>query len=151
MPVRRLYDGGRIPAYARIGDAGADLHSRVEVEIRPGARATIPTGIALAIPTGFAGFVHPRSGLAARCGLSVLNAPGTIDSGYRGEIMVILANLDPAGPVLIRPGDRIAQLVIQRVEYAAFDVVSSLPDSERGQSGHGSTGGHALLDADGEH
>lgn len=108
----------------------------------PGERAVVGTGVAVALPEGYAGFVHPRSGLAARCGVSVLNAPGTIDSGYRGEIKVILVNHDPRATVELSRGDRIAQLVIQRVEQAAFRVVTELPASERGSGGHGSTGGH---------
>lgn len=146
VPVRLLRDGAREPTYARAGDAGADLCSTAELTIPPGGRAVVPTGVALAIPDGHAGFVHPRSGLAAHCGLTVLNAPGTIDAGYRGEIMVILANLDRAETVRIRRGDRIAQLVIQRVERACFARVETLPESERGLGGHGSTGGHAALD-----
>ena len=131
-----------LPAYARLGDAGADLHSVADVVLAPGERALVATGIAIALPLGYAGFVHPRSGLAARCGLSVVNAPGTIDAGYRGEIVVCLVNLDPSTPIRISRGDRIAQLVVQRVEHARFVEVEQLPSSERGAAGYGSTGGH---------
>lgn len=119
--------------------------STVDVALAPGERATVPTGIALALPFGYAGFVHPRSGLADRCGLTIVNAPGTIDAGYRGQVHVTLVNLDPRVPIRIRRGDRIAQLVVQRVEQAGFEVVTELPDSQRGDGGHGSTGGHAAL------
>lgn len=135
------------PAYARAGDAGADLVTAEDLTLAPGERALVGTGIALALPPGFAGFVHPRSGLAARSGLSVVNAPGTVDSGYRGEIKVCLINHDPARTLVLRRGDRIAQLVVQRVEHARFVEVEELPRSARGTGGHGSTGGHAGLDA----
>jgi dUTP pyrophosphatase len=105
----------------------------------------LPTGLALALPDGYAAFVHPRSGLAARCGMSLVNAPGTIDSGYRGEVKVIVINHDPVAPLRLTRGDRIAQLVLQKVERASFRVVDELPSSERGSGGHGSTGGHAQL------
>src|SRR6478752_2831062 len=131
-----------VPAYARLGDAGADLHSVANVVLAPGERALVATGIAIALPLGYAGFVHPRSGLAARCGLSIVNAPGTIDAGYRGEIVVCLVNLDPSTPIRISRGDRIAQLVVQRVEHARFVEVEALPAAERGTAGYGSTGGH---------
>ena len=131
-----------VPAYARPGDAGADLHAVDDVVVDPGERALVGTGVAIALPPGYAGFVHPRSGLAARCGLSIVNAPGTIDAGYRGEIRVCLVNLDPRTPVRISRGDRIAQLVVQRVEHARFVEVEQLPAAERGTSGYGSTGGH---------
>jgi dUTP pyrophosphatase len=129
------------PVYAHPGDAGADLVTGVDVTLGPGERVVVPTGVALALPEGYAAFVHPRSGLAARCGLSVANAPGTVDAGYRGEIMVILVNLDPHEPVVLSRGDRIAQLVLQRVERARFVEVDRLPGSDRGEGGHGSTGG----------
>lgn len=129
------------PSYAHSGDAGADLRSRVELQLAPGERRSVPTGVAIALPAGFAGFVHPRSGLAARCGVSVLNAPGTIDAGYRGEIHVILVNTDLRSTAMIRRGDRIAQLVVQRVEQAVFVEAAELPSSVRGVRGHGSTGG----------
>ncbi|MEO7754107.1 MAG: dUTP diphosphatase [Terracoccus sp.] len=131
------------PAYAHAGDAGADLVARHDVVIEPGRRALVATGIAIALPTGHAGFVHPRSGLAARHGISVLNAPGTIDEGYRGEILVNLVNLDHAESFTVRRGDRIAQLVVQRVARAVFSVVDSLDGTSRGETGHGSTGGFA--------
>jgi dUTP pyrophosphatase len=131
-----------VPTYARPGDAGADLHAVCDVVVEPGERVLVGTGLAIALPPGYAGFVHPRSGLAARCGLSIVNAPGTIDAGYRGEILVCLVNLDPRTPVRISRGDRIAQLVVQRVEHARFVEVEQLPAAERGTSGYGSTGGH---------
>ncbi|MEU6698354.1 dUTP diphosphatase [Pseudonocardia sp. NPDC046786] len=133
------------PAYARPGDAGADLVTTEDLVLAPGERALVGTGIAIALPAGFAGFVHPRSGLAARCGLSIVNAPGTVDAGYRGEIKVCLVNLDPVEPVTLRRGDRIAQLVVQRIETARFVEVPALPESARGVAGHGSTGGTTAL------
>ncbi|MFZ5870388.1 MAG: dUTP diphosphatase [Actinomycetota bacterium] len=129
------------PAYAHPGDAGADLVSRVDVVLQPGERVTVPTGTAIALPDGYAGFVHPRSGLAARHGVTVLNGPGTVDAGYRGEIRVTLVNTDPQQAVTVRRGDRIAQLVVQRVERVRFVPVEHLPGSARGSGGHGSTGG----------
>lgn len=132
-----------VPSYAHPGDAGADLVAAVDVTLAPGERAVVPTGVAIALPEGYAGFVHPRSGLAARAGLALVNAPGTIDAGYRGEIKVILVNLDPAAPIELRRGDRIAQLVVQRVERAEFTVVPMLPESVRAEGGFGSTGGYA--------
>jgi len=129
------------PAYAHPGDAGADLVTAVDVTLAPGERAMVPTGVALALPEGFVGLVHPRSGLAARHGLSILNTPGTIDAGYRGEIKVLLVNLDPVEPVELKRGDRVAQLVVQRFERAAFAEVDVLPGSVRGSGGYGSTGG----------
>lgn len=134
-----------LPAHARPDDAGVDLACTADVELGPGERAVVGTGIALALPAGYAGFVHPRSGLAARTGLSVVNAPGTIDAGYRGEIRVCLINHDPRTPVLLRRGDRIAQLVVQRVEHVRFVEVAELPGSQRGTAGYGSTGGHHTL------
>jgi dUTP pyrophosphatase len=145
VPVRRLDPDLPLPAYAHPGDAGADLVAAEDVELAPGARALVRTGVAIALPEGFVGLVHPRSGLAARLGVTVLNAPGTVDAGYRGEIMVNLVNHDRAGTAKISRGDRIAQLVVQRVERAAFQPVDELPDSRRGAGGHGSTGGHAGL------
>lgn len=129
-----------LPVYAQPGDAGADLRARTAVTLGPGERALVPTGVAVALPEGYAGFVHPRSGLAARHGITVVNAPGTVDSGYRGEIMVTLLNTDAAEPFEVRRGDRIAQLVVQRVEHAVFDVVEALPASVRGGAGFGSSG-----------
>lgn len=134
-----------VPAPARPGDAGVDLYAASDVVLPPGERALVGTGVAIALPPGYAGFVHPRSGLAARSGLSIVNAPGTVDAGYRGEIRVCLVNLDPRTDVVLRRGDRIAQLIVQRVEQLRFVEVDELPASERGTGGHGSTGGHAVL------
>jgi len=144
--IRRLDPGLDLPTYARPQDAGADLVSAVDADIPPGERVLVPTGVAIALPDGFAAFVHPRSGLALRHGVSVVNAPGTIDAGYRGEISVLLINLDPAEPVRIRRGDRIAQLVVQRVEHVSFVETEELPVSERGAKGYGSSGGHTSLE-----
>ena len=141
--VTRLDPDVPLPAYARPGDAGADLVAATDVDLGPGERAVVRTGIAIALPDGYAAFVHPRSGLAARHGVTLVNAPGTIDAGYRGEIQVILLNTDPSRPVSFRRGDRIAQLVVQRVEHATFREVAALPGSARGEGGFGSTGGHA--------
>ncbi|MGC5652767.1 UNVERIFIED_CONTAM: dUTP diphosphatase [Kocuria sp. CPCC 205315] len=129
-----------LPVYAKPGDAGADLRSREDLVLGPGERALVATGVAIALPEGFAGFVHPRSGLAARHGITVVNAPGTVDSGYRGEIKVTLLNTDGAESFTVRRGDRIAQLVVQRVERAVFEVVDVLPGSTRGGTGFGSSG-----------
>jgi len=139
--VQRLDPELPLPAYAHPGDAGADLLTTVGVTLAPGERALVPTGIAIALPEGYAAFVHPRSGLAARHGLSIVNAPGTVDAGYRGEIKVMLINHDPREPIELRRGDRIAQLVVQRVERVRFSEVGELPDSVRGAGGYGSTGG----------
>jgi dUTP pyrophosphatase len=139
--VTLLDDGIEPPSYAHPGDAGADLVTTQDVELGPLQRAIVPTGIAIALPEGFAAFVHPRSGLAAKHGVTVVNAPGTIDAGYRGEIKVILANTDPQATVRLRRGDRVAQLVVQRVEHARFLVASTLPGSHRGAGGLGSSGG----------
>lgn len=141
--IRRLDPDLPVPSYAHPGDAGADLMAAVDVELAPGERAVVPTGIALALPDGYVALVHPRSGLAARCGVTIVNAPGTIDAGYRGEVKVVLANLDPNQPVSLRRGDRIAQLVFQPVERARFVEVERLPGSDRGDGGYGSTGGIA--------
>jgi len=145
VAVRQLDPELPLPSYAHPGDAGADLVCARDVELAPGARELVPTGIAIALPAGYVGLVHPRSGLASRLGVTVLNAPGTVDAGYRGEIMVNLINHDPEHPAKISRGDRIAQLVVQRVERADFHRVDELPDSVRGAGGHGSTGGHAGL------
>ncbi|MGI4893991.1 MAG: dUTP diphosphatase [Janthinobacterium lividum] len=134
-----------LPTYAHPGDAGADLSTRVDVTIGPGERANVPTGVSIALPEGYAAFVVPRSGLAARRGLTTLNAPGTVDAGYRGEIRVTLHNTDLRDAVELRAGDRIAQLVVQRVERVEFQLVTALPDSVRGVEGHGSTGGTRAL------
>jgi dUTP pyrophosphatase len=144
--VTRLDPGIPLPAYAQPGDAGADLRSAIDVTLAPGERAMVPTGIAIALPDGHAAFVHPRSGLAIKHGLSMVNTPGTIDAGYRGEISVLLINHDRSEPIDIKRGDRIAQLVVQKVEHAAFVEAAELPDSSRGSSGFGSTGGHSSID-----
>ncbi|MDQ1287324.1 MAG: dUTP pyrophosphatase [Actinomycetota bacterium] len=130
------------PSYACPGDAGADLRTAIDVTLGPGERVTVPTGLAVALPMGYAAFVHPRSGLAARHGLTVVNAPGTVDAGYRGEIRVTLLNTDAGNPVVLRRGDRIAQLIVQRVEHVTFVEVAELPPSVRGTGGFGSSGGH---------
>ena len=143
IQVRRLDAALPLPAYAQPGDAGADLYTAVDIELAPGERALVPTGLSIALPDGYVALVHPRSGLAARHGLSIVNAPGTVDAGYRGEIKVLLINLDPNDPVRLSRGDRIAQLVVQRVERASFVEVDALPDSVRGVGGYGSTGGFA--------
>ena len=130
-----------VPSYAHPGDAGADLFAREDVTLAPGERRLVPTGLAIALPPGYVALVHPRSGLANRSGLSIVNSPGTIDAGYRGEIQVCLVNLDPSTPIELSRGDRIAQLVIQRFESAEFVEVTELPDSARGAGGYGSTGG----------
>jgi len=144
-----LGTGAALPAYAHPGDAGADLTTSVDVVIGPGERATVPTGVSIALPEGCAAFVVPRSGLAAKRGLTVLNSPGTVDAGYRGEVRVTLHNTDLSTPVELRAGDRVAQLVVQRVERVVFQPVADLPGSVRGTGGHGSTGGAGALDADG--
>jgi len=141
--ITRLDPDVPLPGYAQPDDAGADLVSAEDIDLAPGERAVVRTGIAIALPAGYAAFVHPRSGLAAKHGVTLVNAPGTIDAGYRGEVKVILLNTDPVRPVSFRRGDRIAQLVVQRVERATFREVAALPDSARGEDGFGSTGGHA--------
>jgi dUTP pyrophosphatase len=141
VEIRMLDDGIDPPAYAHPGDAGADLRTRVDLVIAPGERVLAPTGVSLALPDGYVGLVHPRSGLATRHGLSIVNAPGTVDAGYRGEIAVTLVNLDSTHAITLVRGDRIAQLVIQRVEHASFVPVDELPGSVRGVAGFGSTGG----------
>lgn len=143
ISVQQLDPELPLPAYAHPGDAGADLVAGVDVTLAPGERALIPTGIAIALPEGYVALVHPRSGLAARHGLSIVNTPGTVDAGYRGEIKVLLINHDPAEPIALRRGDRMAQLVVQRVERARFVAVDALPESVRGEGGYGSTGGFA--------
>lgn len=147
--IQRLDPDLPLPAYAHPGDAGADLTTAVDIELAPGQRALVPTGIAVALPDGYAAFVHPRSGLAVRAGVGVVNAPGTVDAGYRGEIKVLLINHDTTEPVRLRRGDRIAQLVIQRVEKARFREVKLLPGSARGEGGYGSTGGFGSTGSDG--
>jgi dUTP pyrophosphatase len=141
--VRRLDPDMPLPERAHHGDAGFDLRATADVELGPGERAVVGTGIAIALPDGFAAFVHPRSGLAADHGVTLVNAPGTVDAGYRGEIRVTLINTDRSTPVRLARGDRIAQLVIQRVEHPVFHEVAVLPGSARGAAGFGSTGGHS--------
>ena len=140
LPVRRLDPGLPLPAYAHPGDAGADLCAAEDVELPPGGRATVGTGVAVAVPDGHAAFVHPRSGLASRHGITVVNAPGTVDAGYRGEVRVVLLNTDQREPFTVRRGDRIAQLVVQPVTRVRFLEVAELPASPRGEGGFGSTG-----------
>ena len=135
-----LYPNIQAPEYQQVGDAGADLRSRIDGEIPPLTRALVPTGLAIEIPEGYVGLVHPRSGLAIKAGIGMVNAPGTIDSGYRGEIQVILFNFDTEKTFTFTSGERIAQLVIQKVERAVFREVSSLSESQRGVSGFGSSG-----------
>lgn len=139
--IRRLDPELPLPQYAHAGDAGADLVAAVDVELAPGERAVVPTGMAIALPDGYAAFIHPRSGLGARLGVTIVNAPGTVDAGYRGEIKVTLLNTDPRAAVTLRRGDRIAQMVVQRVERAVFHEVADLPGAARGTDGFGSTGG----------
>ena len=147
--VKRLDPGLPLPVRAHPGDAGVDLCAATEVTLGPGERAVVPTGVAIALPDGYAAFVHPRSGLAARHGITIVNAPGTVDAGYRGEIRVTLLNTDRTQPVRLGRGDRIAQLVIQRVAVPVFHEVASLPGSARGDGGFGSTGGHPAAAGDG--
>jgi dUTP diphosphatase len=147
--IKRIDPGLPLPAAGHPGDAGADLFAAEDVDLAPGQRAIVGTGVAIALPAGYAAFVHPRSGLAARHGVTIVNAPGTIDAGYRGEVKVTLLNTDASRPVSFRRGDRIAQLVVQRVEQALFHEVESLPGSARGEGGFGSTGGHAASDGPG--
>jgi dUTP pyrophosphatase len=150
LAVVRLDRDLPLPVRAHDGDAGVDLCSSIDLVLEPGRRALVPTGIAVAIPHGMVGLVHPRSGLATRVGLSIVNSPGTVDAGYRGEIKVTLINLDPDEPITVRRGDRIAQLLVQRVELLELVEVTSfdeagLADTSRGAGGHGSSGGHASL------
>lgn len=139
--ITLLDDGIPVPSYAHPGDAGADLVTRVDVTLAPFERSTVPTGISIALPDGYAAFVHPRSGLAARHGLTIVNAPGTVDAGYRGEIAVTLYNSDPTETLTLSRGDRIAQLVVQQVARARFVEAERLPGSARGAGGFGSSGG----------
>lgn len=138
--VHRLDPDLPLPAYEHPGDAGMDLRSRIDVVLEPGQRSLVPTGIALALPDGYAAFVLPRSGLAVRHGIALVNSPGTIDAGYRGEIQVCLVNLDPSAPVSLSRGDRVAQLVVQPVARCVLHEVASLPGTHRGEGGFGSTG-----------
>ena len=141
LPIKRLDPHLPLPRYAKPGDAGCDLLAAEDVTLQPGGgRALVPTGIALAIPEGYAGFVQPRSGLAVKNGVTCLNTPGLIDSGYRGELKVLLINTDPDSPFEVVRGERIAQLVIQKVEVAEFEEIDDLPSTERGEGGFGSTG-----------
>nr|WP_268815211.1 dUTP diphosphatase [Sinomonas albida] len=141
IEVVMLDDGLPAPSYAHPGDAGADLCSRIDFSLAPGERLLVPTGVSIALPFGFVALIHPRSGLATRHGLTVVNAPGTVDAGYRGEIAVTLLNTDARETLSLRRGDRIAQMVIQRVEHARFVSVDSLSETARGTGGFGSTGG----------
>ena len=129
-----------VPAYAHPGDAGADLRAAESLTLAPGARATVPTGVSIAMPDGYVGFVVPRSGLAARHGLTIVNSPGTVDAGYRGELRVTLLNTDSTESFTITEGDRIAQLIVMPVSRARFVPVETLPGTHRGESGFGSTG-----------
>lgn len=141
VAVRRLDPDVPLPAYARPGDAGCDLVTTVDAVVPPGERVLLPTGIAVALPEGYAGFVHPRSGLALHHGVGLVNAPGTIDAGYRGEVKVVLVNHDLRETLHLKRLDRVAQLVVQRVEHVVWHEVDELSETERGAGGHGSTGG----------
>ncbi|TWS25010.1 dUTP diphosphatase [Tsukamurella sputi] len=147
IPLLRLDEGLPLPKRAHPGDAGVDLYSTIDVRIEPGERTLVATGVALALPHGTVGLIHPRSGLAAKHGLTVVNTPGTIDAGYRGEIKVCLLNTDRTNAVDIKRGDRIAQLLVQRVELPDFKEVSFLDETVRGAGGYGSSGGHASLES----
>jgi dUTP pyrophosphatase len=138
--ITRLDPELPLPQYAKPGDAGADIVSRIDITLAPGERALVPTGIAIALPDGYVALVHPRSGLAIKHGVTMVNSPGTVDAAYRGELQIILINHDPHQAVTFKRGDRIAQLVIQKVEHAEFIEVSHLPGSGRGSGGFGSTG-----------
>ena len=138
--IEVLISSGQIPEYSHPGDAGADLHAAEAVVLGPGQRATVGTGVSIALPAGYAGFVVPRSGLAARHGITIVNSPGTVDAGYRGEIRVTLLNTDASEEYTVAVGDRIAQLIVQPVTFARFVPVTTLPGSERGEAGFGSTG-----------
>jgi dUTP pyrophosphatase len=138
--ITRLDESIPLPTYAKGGDAGADIVSRIDITLKPGERALVPTGISIALPDGYAAFVHPRSGLAIKHGVTMVNAPGTVDAGFRGELQCIMINHDPIESITFKKGDRIAQLVIQKVERAEFVEVKELPGSGRGTGGFGSTG-----------
>jgi dUTP pyrophosphatase len=144
--IRRLDPDLPMPGRAHPGDAGCDLYAAADTDLGPGQRAVVGTGVSIALPAGYAAFIHPRSGLAADHGVTIVNAPGTVDAGYRGEIKVIVLNTDGERPVRLRRGDRIAQLVIQRVEIPLFVEVETLPGSQRGDGGHGSTGGYVTAE-----
>lgn len=139
--ITRLDSSVPLPSYAKPGDAGADLTSRIDLTLQPGERALVPTGISIALPNGYVALVHPRSGLAIKHGVTMVNSPGTVDAGFRGELQIILINHDPKAAISFKKGDRIAQLVIQRVEDAEYIEVKTLPGSDRGSGGFGSTGG----------
>jgi dUTP pyrophosphatase len=139
--ITRLDKSVPLPSYAKPGDAGADLTARIDVTLQPGERTLVPTGISIALPNGYVALVHPRSGLAIKHGVTMVNSPGTVDAGFRGELQIILINHDPKEAISFKKGDRIAQLVIQQVERANFVEVESLPGSDRGSGGFGSTGG----------
>jgi dUTP pyrophosphatase len=141
VELKQLDQGIEAPSYAHFGDAGADLRTTIDFRLEPGERKLVPTGVAVALPLGTVGLIHPRSGLAAKHGITVVNAPGTIDAGYRGEIAVCLLNTDREQAMDFNRGDRIAQLVIQRIEIAEFQLVDVLDESVRGAGGFGSTGG----------
>ena len=138
--ITRLDESIPMPKYAKGGDAGADIVSRIDITLKPGERALVPTGISIALPDGYAAFVHPRSGLAIKHGVTMVNAPGTVDAGFRGELQCIMINHDAHESITVNKGDRIAQLVIQKVERAEFVEVRDLPGSGRGTDGFGSTG-----------
>ncbi|MFF0487948.1 dUTP diphosphatase [Nocardia sp. NPDC003482] len=147
IPLLRLDPGIPVPTRAHPGDAGVDLCTTEDVILEPGERVLVGTGVAVALPIGTVGLIHPRSGLAAKTGLSIVNTPGTVDAGYRGEIKVCLINHDPRSPITLRRGDRIAQLLVQRVELVEFTEVDRLDETARGAGGYGSSGGHASLAA----
>lgn len=150
VPVRRLDPDVPLPAYAHPGDAGCDLVTTEDADVAPGERVVLRTGIALALPEGYAAFVHPRSGLAARHGVGIVNSPGTVDAGYRGELQVVVINHDPREVLRLRRLDRVAQLVVQRVEHVVWrETAGELPGSVRGTGGHGSTGGFATAAGEG--
>jgi len=150
VQVRRLDPEVPLPAYAHPGDAGCDLVTTRDADVAPGERVVLPTGLALALPDGYAAFVHPRSGLAARHGVGIVNSPGTVDAGYRGEVQVVVINHDPRQVLRLRRLDRIAQLVVQRVEQVVWrEEPGELPASVRGTGGHGSTGGFAAAAGEG--
>lgn len=147
VELKMLDAGLEAPSYAHPGDAGADLRAREDVTLAPGERKLVPTGVSIGLPNGFVALIHPRSGLATKHGLTVVNAPGTVDAGYRGEIAVTLLNTDLEQPIELKRGDRIAQMVIQRVEYARFVPVDELSETVRGDGGFGSTGGFSTAEA----
>jgi dUTP pyrophosphatase len=149
--IEVLIASGQTPTYSHPGDAGADLHSAEALTIGPGERATVGTGVSIALPDGYAAFVVPRSGLAAKHGITIVNSPGTVDAGYRGEIRVTLLNTDKAEPYSVAVGDRIAQIIVQPVTRATFIQVERLPGSHRGDAGFGSTGYNVTEERAGDH